>query len=89
MGSAAIGDQPHPDANDARVATGPSPPEHVVPLSLGGSNNPDTLVSAFWTCQFQKGQCTLEELWLHDPRDRVPVSGEWDGLESMFGPLRR
>lgn len=64
-------------------------PEHVFPRSRGGSNDPDNLVSACWTCQFQKGECTLEELWLDDPRNRAPVTGDWDGLKTTFDRLRR
>ncbi|WP_436793481.1 HNH endonuclease [Actinospongicola halichondriae] len=72
----------------AAVAGSRFSPEHVVPRSSGGSNEPDNLVSACWTCQFSKGDCTVEELWLEDPRDRPPVVDDWDGLTGTIAALR-
>lgn len=36
-------------------------PDHVVPLALGGGNDPSNLVPACWACNASKGQKTVEE----------------------------
>jgi hypothetical protein len=43
----------------------------------GGTNEPENLVVACGTCHFMKGSCSLEELWLADPRTRPPVVDTW------------
>jgi hypothetical protein len=63
-------------------------PDHVVPHWTGGSNEADNLVACCGTCQYQKGQCTIEELDLSNPFDRAPVIDTWDGLSGRFGPIR-
>lgn len=54
-------------------------PDHVVPVSAGGSHTMDNLVTACGACNYQaKGDCTLDELGLPVP-DAPPADG-WDGL---------
>jgi hypothetical protein len=62
--------------------------DHVVPVSLGGSNDLSNLVATCVVCNFQKGSCTIEELLLLDPRERRPIVDDWDGLAGRFGPRR-
>jgi hypothetical protein len=67
------------DRHAAALVLGFSP-DHVVPWHLGGTNDPDNLVSSCGTCNYMKGSCTIEELNLEDPRGRPPAANEWDGL---------
>lgn len=60
--------------------------DHVVPRSLGGSNDLSNLVATCGVCNFQKGSCTIGELRLLDPRERPPRIDGWDGLAGRFGP---
>lgn len=63
--------------------------DHVVPHSLGGKTNPDNLVTACWSCNYGKGECTIEELGIEDPRLRPPMlTSDWDGLTSLSTTLR-
>jgi hypothetical protein len=48
--------------------------DHMVPRSAGGTNEPNNVVAACGTCQFQKGDCTLDELGLGEPI-RPPAHG--------------
>ena len=49
-------------------------------------NDIENIVVACGVCNFQKGNSTLEELSLTDPRDRPPIPGdEWDGLNGRLG----
>jgi 5-methylcytosine-specific restriction endonuclease McrA len=54
--------------------------DHVVPHSRGGTNQVDNLVTACYSCQFGRGNFTLAEVELADPRERPPVVTTWDGL---------
>lgn len=54
--------------------------DHVVPHSRGGANETGNFVTACFCCQFGRGQFTLEEVQLTDPRLREPVNDGWDGL---------
>lgn len=54
--------------------------DHIVPHSRGGRNDPENFVTACYCCQFGRGQWLLEEVELADPRDRIPIAGDWDGL---------
>ncbi len=62
--------------------------DHVVPRSAGGTNEPSNVVAACGTCQYQKGDCTLDELGLMNPFDRPPRVDSWDGLAGRFGKIR-
>jgi hypothetical protein len=61
--------------------------DHMVPRSAGGTNEPNNVVAACGTCQFQKGDCTLDELGLANPFDRPPTVDGWDGLAGRFGRI--
>ncbi|HET7590169.1 MAG TPA: HNH endonuclease [Solirubrobacterales bacterium] len=74
------GGQTHP-AIASRSAT----LDHVVPWSLGGTNDPENLVCACWICNRVKGDLTLEQLgWELRP---VSADAEWDGLTGYYRPL--
>ena len=60
--------------------------DHVIPHSLGGTNDEQNLVTACWSCQFGRGAWSLEEVGLIDPRLRSPQKDEWDGLTRLLGP---
>lgn len=59
--------------------------DHVHPHSRGGDNDEANLVTACWTCQFGRGNLTLHEAMLNDPRDRPPIMDGWDGLTRLVG----
>lgn len=61
--------------------------DHVLPHRLGGQTNLNNLVTACWCCNYGKGKYTLEEIGIDDPRDRVTVQREWDGLISYLPML--
>jgi len=53
-------------------------PDHVHPLSAGGSNTIDNLVASCGACNYQwKADCTLDEL---KGTVREPTATDWDGL---------
>lgn len=54
--------------------------DHVVPHSRGGANVESNFVTACYGCQFGRGEWTLEEVELLDPRSFHPHVDEWDGL---------
>jgi 5-methylcytosine-specific restriction endonuclease McrA len=58
--------------------------DHVTVHSLGGTNEPDNLVTACWPCQFSRGDIDYTRLNLEDPRNRPPVIDSWDGCH-WFG----
>ena len=57
--------------------------DHVNPHSAGGGSDDDNLVTACWSCQFGRGNDTIERLDLSDPRQRPPIDvlPRWDGCE--------
>lgn len=59
--------------------------DHVVPHGRGGRNETDNFVTTCYCCQFGRGQWTLEEMELLDPRDFAPPIDEWDGLTRLEG----
>lgn len=59
--------------------------DHVLPHSRGGGNEVGNLVTACFCCQFGRGQFTLDEVQLTDPRDRGPIVTSWDGLTRLQG----
>lgn len=59
--------------------------DHVVPHGRGGRNEPENLITACYGCQFGRGEWTLEEVMLEDPRLRPPKRDEWDGLARLVG----
>lgn len=59
--------------------------DHVEPHSRGGTNEISNFVTACYCCQFGRGEWTLEESELIDPRTVEPVVDEWDGLSRLHG----
>jgi len=59
--------------------------DHVVPHSIGGTNDLENLVITCAACNYGKMEYTLDELNLSDPRDFPPIQSEWDGLERILG----
>jgi len=59
--------------------------DHVVPLSGGGTNEPENIVVSCAACNFMKWDYHLAELGLLDPRERQPVATSWDGLSRLLG----
>lgn len=59
--------------------------DHVVPHGQGGKNETSNFVTACYCCQFGRGEWTLEQMQLLDPRDREPIVDEWDGLSFLAG----
>lgn len=61
--------------------------DHVEPYKRGGRTDFNNLVTACPGCNYGKEAFTLEELGLDNPRDRVPVESDWDGLTSLLPAL--
>ena len=57
----------------------PLTPDHVVPLSRGGSNSVDNILPACFSCNAQKGAKTLEE-YVEYLRQEVGDKFEWGKL---------
>jgi HNH endonuclease len=55
--------------------------DHIVPHSRGGSNDLDNLVLTCAPCNFGRAGYSLHEVGVSDPRDRLPMQFQWDGLE--------
>jgi len=58
--------------------------DHVVPHGRGGKNDVTNFVTSCYGCQFGRGEWTLEEVGVQDPRLRPPVSDSWDGLRRLI-----
>lgn len=58
--------------------------DHLLPHSRGGSNELDNLVITCNPCNYGRGDHTLEEMGLADPRTREPIHSTWDGLERLL-----
>lgn len=63
--------------------------DHVVPFKRGGRTHPDNLVSACPACNYGKDAYTVEQMGIEDPRERSPISSDWDGLTSLLPGLKR
>lgn len=63
--------------------------DHVIPVSAGGSNGTENLVTSCPSCNYGKDRWTLEELGMEDPFARPPVRTDWDGLLSLAEPSGR
>lgn len=57
--------------------------DHVIPHSAGGDNDPENLVTTCWPCNFGRGNYTLEQMGLIDPRLHPPIHTDWDGLARL------
>lgn len=55
--------------------------DHVVPHSHGGRSSSDNVVISCALCNYGKDKYTLRQLNLADPRQTLPTSTLWDGLE--------
>ena len=55
--------------------------DHVVPHARGGRNDLENLVLTCAPCNFGRAGYTLQEVAVTDPRSRLPVQSQWDGLE--------
>jgi len=58
--------------------------DHVIPHSRGGNNDIENLVISCQTCNCGKGNSTLEELGLFDPRNKERAPSQWNGLVDRF-----
>lgn len=61
--------------------------DHVEPLTRGGPNTADNVVTTCGPCNFQKSDCTLEELSLIDPRPGgrpSTLQPAWSGLNGRL-----
>ena len=61
--------------------------DHVVPHASGGSSGADNVVASCGGCNFNKGNCSVTELSLQDPRLSEPAPGDWDGLVGRLGAV--
>jgi hypothetical protein len=55
--------------------------DHVVPHARGGTNDLANLVLTCAPCNFGRAGYSLHEVGVSDPRDRLPMQSQWDGLE--------
>ena len=55
--------------------------DHVVPHARGGTNDLNNLVLTCAPCNFGRAGYSLHEVGVSDPRDRLPLQSQWDGLE--------
>ena len=55
--------------------------DHIVPHAHGGTNDLQNLVLTCAPCNFGRAGYTLQEVAVTDPRARLPVQSQWDGLE--------
>lgn len=55
--------------------------DHILAHARGGDNSPQNMIITCGPCNFGRGDYTLAELGLIDPRTREPVRSGWDGLE--------
>jgi hypothetical protein len=58
--------------------------DHLLPHSRGGDNSLSNVVVTCAGCNYGRGNNTLEELGLIDPRSRIAAEGTWDGLERVL-----
>lgn len=63
--------------------------DHIVPHARGGTNDLDNLVLTCAPCNFGRAGYTLQEVAVSDPRVRLPVQSQWDGLERFRKGLPR
>ena len=59
-------------------------PDHVLPKSWCGSNDPCNLVTACYPCQFSRMEYRIKDCGILDPRNRDPVNNGWDGLRRVL-----
>ncbi len=57
--------------------------EHVIPFSQGGDSSFENMIISCQACNCGKGNATLEELGLYNPKKFKIVKTEWGGLENF------
>jgi 5-methylcytosine-specific restriction endonuclease McrA len=55
--------------------------DHIIPHARGGTSDLHNMIVTCQPCNCGRGERTLEEVGLADPRAREPVRSNWDGLE--------
>ncbi|MEQ8354644.1 MAG: HNH endonuclease [Kiloniellaceae bacterium] len=58
--------------------------DHVLPHSRGGGSSVENMVVTCAPCNYGRGECTLEEVGLIDPRTVPTERSSWDGLERFL-----
>ncbi len=58
--------------------------DHILPRARGGNNELSNIVVTCAPCNYGRGNYTLEEVGLVDPRTREPNQSTWDGLERLL-----
>ena len=59
--------------------------DHLLPHSRGGRTDLDNLIVTCAPCNNGRSEWILEEVGLIDPRTRLALRTEWDGLERFVG----
>jgi 5-methylcytosine-specific restriction endonuclease McrA len=59
--------------------------DHLVPWCRGGATTLENMVVACQPCDRGRGEQTLDEVGLLDPRDFPRIASDWDGLERVIG----
>ena len=62
--------------------------DHILPWNLGGDSCLTNLVTACFSCNYGKGDFTLEQLGLDDPLSRPPILDDWRGMTEHLGALQ-
>jgi hypothetical protein len=57
--------------------------DHILPHAHGGQNDLENVILTCAACNFGRAGYTLEEVGLSDPRIRIPLTSDWNGLESF------
>jgi hypothetical protein len=58
--------------------------DHILPRSRGGNDELNNIVITCAPCNYGRGDYTLAEAGLIDPRARDPIQSPWDGLERLL-----
>ena len=58
--------------------------DHILPHSRGGRTDLDNLAITCSGCNYGRGEYTLEEVGLIDPRTRPVTKTDWNGLERFL-----
>ena len=58
--------------------------DHVVPHARGGETSLENLLLTCAPCNYGRNGFTLGEMRLVDPRTRILIPSEWDGLERLL-----
>jgi hypothetical protein len=58
--------------------------DHLLPNSRGGSSELSNMVITCNPCNYGRGEHSIEEMGLADPRMREPIHSAWEGLERLL-----